>query len=96
MTRPCGCPFSDAWRCADARNLVLMTCHCHCHRSADDPIRAAITRAQDEFMSDGAIGVDLAAPGSDVTVFYCPTCRTQLAFDGDVCGLCHPDGTAEL
>jgi len=57
--KACGCLFSDAWRCADARSLALMTCHCHCHRPADDPIRAAITRAQADMLADAATACNI-------------------------------------
>lgn len=57
-----------------------------------DPIHRAIDRAKRE-----VFGVDLAS-GADVsvTMWLCPICRTQLAFDGDVCGLCNPEGTPEV
>lgn len=82
MKRPCGCVFSDAMRCADARVLPRMWCDCACHKSPDDPIRAAITKAQG----------DLAAYklSLEVVSVLCPTCKTELAFVGDVCGLCSP------
>ena len=34
-----------------------------------------------------------AAPGA---VTWCPECHTQLAFDGDVCGLCNPDQVPDV
>lgn len=36
------------------------------------------------------VGMDLAKPGSDSTVYFCPSCKTELAWEGDVCGLCFP------
>jgi hypothetical protein len=77
--RACGCTFSDAMRCADSRVLPTMWCSCACHRPADDPIRAAITTAQKDLAADLA-----------VVMVLCPTCKTELAFVGDVCGLCSP------
>lgn len=34
--RSCDCKFSDAWRCAKARNLFgQIACRCKCHRYLD-------------------------------------------------------------
>lgn len=79
MKRPCGCVFSDAMRCSDARVLPTMWCACPCHKPTDDPIRAAITTAQK------ALAADL-----QVVAVLCPNCQTELAFVGDVCGICQP------
>lgn len=83
--KACGCSFSDAMRCADARVLPRMWCDCACHKSPDDPIRAAITKAQ------GDLAADL-----EVVAVLCPTCKTELAFVGDVCGLCEPGAVPKL
>lgn len=76
-TKPCGCTFSDAMRCADARVLPTMWCSCACHRPADDPIRSAITTAQKDLAAD-----------LEVVRVLCPICKTELAFPDDVCGVC--------
>lgn len=36
------------------------------------------------------VGMDLAKPGSDSTVYFCPSCKTQLAWEGDACWECNP------
>jgi hypothetical protein len=83
--KPCGCSFSDAMRCADHRTLPRMWCNCQCHKSPADPIRAAITKAQ------GDLAADL-----EVVAVLCPNCKTELAFVGDVCGLCEPGAVPKL
>lgn len=51
-----------------------------------DPMARAVTRALMALATDILEGV----------VVLCPECKTQLAFDGDVCALCHPTEAPDL
>lgn len=62
---------------------------------ATDFIRSAIDRASADFLASIAWGF-LTRCDMQLVAVVCQECKTELAFPGDVCGLCKPGEVADL